>query len=160
MPSGDLVLCAGCVRHARPRGACPFCGAPLPASPPDRPRWIGRLTRAAIFYGASALACSEPSPPPGEAPEAEAPEARAAEAQAAVPEPPSAPAEAVVPVEPEPVLAEDPAITAAERAHAEDAKRRRRAAERTRRIVYHPPPPLDPNLVAPPYGAPPFDFPV
>src|SRR5688572_20110733 len=57
----SYVPCDACRRHVR-HARCPFCGAEVIARPaPPRPI-VGRITRAALFYGASALSgCAEPS---------------------------------------------------------------------------------------------------
>jgi len=45
----DLRACPSCRRHVdTTAGACPFCAVELPAAP-DRPRIVGRLSRAAAF---------------------------------------------------------------------------------------------------------------
>lgn len=148
----ELIECEGCRRHVRSTDVrCPFCGASVAprARPPSR--ILGRMTRAAFFYGASALGCAEaPSAAPAERVEAplmqplstEVVEASAIEHDA--PEPLPAPV-----IEPD-----TPEEARAERADAEDLKRRERAP-RVVRQVRPPPPPCCP---APPYGAPPFDF--
>src|SRR5690606_7068696 len=66
-----LVPCVGCRRHvAQGASTCPFCGEALPADrevPPPR-RAAGRLSRAAVFAGATLAGCytsaSNPQPPP------------------------------------------------------------------------------------------------
>jgi hypothetical protein len=36
-----MVVCPSCGRHARPEGACPFCGAALPdEAPPNQPPMV------------------------------------------------------------------------------------------------------------------------
>ncbi len=162
MTEHDLVACARCARHAFVLdGACPFCGAALPEPPPDRPRWLGPVTRAAIFYGASALAsmgCSEPPPaPPGPDPKTAAPHeapAPAVETSAAVLD------DALPALSPEPIaIEEDEATRARERAHAEAGKSRLRAQvvqqqnQRVQQQRQH----IQLRQM-PPYGAPAFDF--
>lgn len=171
MTEHDLVACARCARHAFVvDGACPFCGAALPEPPPDRPRWLGPVTRAAIFYGASALAsmgCSEPPPaaPPGPDHKTAAPR----EAHALAEEPTLAVIDDALPaLLPEPIgVEEDEATRARERAHAEDGKSRLRAQatlQQNRRLQQQQ---LQQQQLQqqhvrvrqmPPYGAPAFDF--
>jgi hypothetical protein len=59
-----LEACGGCRRHvALDATECPFCGASrVPATP--RPCAVGRLSRAAVFAGATLAGCytSEPAP--------------------------------------------------------------------------------------------------
>jgi hypothetical protein len=51
----NLGLCSNCHRFARPRAACPFCGAIVGA---PRPRPKGRGTRSALVAATAAiLAC-------------------------------------------------------------------------------------------------------
>lgn len=53
-----LTPCPSCARHVRER-SCPFCGADVPA-PAARPRFVGPVTRAAVFSavtGAAVAGC-------------------------------------------------------------------------------------------------------
>ena len=49
-----LTPCPACARHVREQ-TCPFCGADVPA-PAARPRFVGPVTRAAIFSVATGAA--------------------------------------------------------------------------------------------------------
>lgn len=49
-----LTPCPSCARHVRER-SCPFCGADVPA-PAPRPRFVGPVTRAAVFTAVSGAA--------------------------------------------------------------------------------------------------------
>lgn len=49
-----LTPCPSCARHVRER-SCPFCGADVP-SPAARPRFVGPVTRAAVFSAAAGAA--------------------------------------------------------------------------------------------------------
>ena len=52
----ELVACAGCRRHVFERQpSCPFCGARVVPGPAPL-RFVGKLTRAALVYGAATLA--------------------------------------------------------------------------------------------------------
>lgn len=158
----DLIACARCSRHAFVRdGRCPFCASELPEPPLDRPRWLGSLTRAAVFYGASALAsiaCSQPEATPTD-PVAESPKIRRPAAVAPEAPPEVALAEADPVTSPEVVAQAQPALSDdEEREHAESGKRRHRAeqqriADQQRRLRD-----LQRIRHAMPYGAPPFDF--
>ena len=66
-----LVPCVGCRRHvALGASTCPFCGEALPTdlAVPQPRRAAGRLSRAAVFAGATLAGCytsaSTPQPPP------------------------------------------------------------------------------------------------
>lgn len=53
-----LTPCPACARHVRER-SCPFCGADVPP-PAARPRFVGPVTRAAVFSavtGAAVAGC-------------------------------------------------------------------------------------------------------
>lgn len=152
----ELIECEGCRRHVRSTDArCPFCRASVTvrARPPSRV--LGRVTRAALFYGASALGCAEePSvaPPvkPASSEVIEASEHEMAESdvgESDVVESDVAASDVAEPL-PAPVIEPDtPEEARAERADAEDRKRRERATRVVRRVP-----------CCPPYGAPPFDF--
>ncbi|HSN25515.1 MAG TPA: carboxypeptidase regulatory-like domain-containing protein [Kofleriaceae bacterium] len=49
-----LTPCPTCARHVRER-SCPFCGADVPP-PVARPRFVGPVTRAAVFSAAAGAA--------------------------------------------------------------------------------------------------------
>ena len=147
----ELIECEGCRRHVRSTDArCPFCRASvtLRARPPSRV--LGRVTRAALFYGASALGCAEePSvAPPVEPASSEVIEASEHDiVEHELVEHDVAESDVAEPL-PAPVIEPDtPEEARAERADAEDRKRRERATRVVRRVP-----------CCPPYGAPPFDF--
>lgn len=134
----EYVVCPACRRHVR-EARCPFCGADVPRAAGVR-MLVGRITRAAILYGASLSACSvEP--------------AASAPIDLGAPMQPIDPSTIVrqeieAPVEVVMVMPESDEDAARERAHAERLK--------------HPPRPVP--MPQPdwrcclPYGAPAFDF--
>lgn len=145
----ELASCDGCKRHVRAREArCPFCGRAVRAKPRRARMIVGRITRAAMICGASALGgCGEAdeAPPPAETVVAPVSEPVTG-GQAAAAEEPETPFLT-------PALEPDTEEEArAERADAEEQKERARTV---RRVIVPPPPPCCP---APPYGAPPFDY--
>lgn len=146
-----LVPCESCLRHVREAERCPFCAAAPPRARARPRKVISVVTRAAIFYGASSLAaCSDPPPEPTPPPAAPMiPVEAQVEASPIAIEETGPAAVAVGPVE---IERESPEQAAAERAHAERRKRPRRVRRRPVDIVH--------VQQMPPYGAPPWDFPI
>jgi len=53
----NLAPCPGCRRHVADEAACPFCGIALAPQRPSRAVAPGRLSRAAVFAGATLTGC-------------------------------------------------------------------------------------------------------
>lgn len=60
--TAPLTPCPACARHVREQ-TCPFCGADVPP-PAARPRFVGTVTRAAIFSVAAAGCWTGPAAQP------------------------------------------------------------------------------------------------